>query len=95
MSDVQRPPAEAPGWGKIAIMAGLTVWFAVKTARWWSAVADGTTPLDSMTTWGWVKIVFYHVAVVVGVLGVGEMLRARGRAQTVEPAPAPEGGGPG
>jgi hypothetical protein len=95
VSDVQRPPAEPPGWGKIAIMAGLTVWFAVKTARWWAAVAAGTTTMDGMTTWGWVKIVFYHVAVIVGLGGIGEMVRLRRRSPGPEPAPAPESGGPG
>ena len=94
MSEAPVPRPERPGVVRVVLTALLVCYFAVKAARWWLAVSAGTTAVGDMTTWGWVKIVFYHVAVVAGIVGIVEMLRARARAAGAEPDAAadPAGG---
>ena len=65
-------------------MALLLSVVAVKAVRWWLAVSEGTTTIEAMTTWGWVKVGFYHLATVAGVAGIIGMLRARARPDSAE-----------
>jgi hypothetical protein len=69
----------------MALMAGLFCVFAVKTAWWWLEVSDGRVAPGSMTTWQWVRVVFWHVAVLAGVAGIVGMVRDRRR----RPEPPP------
>ncbi|MBX9623506.1 MAG: hypothetical protein K2X82_06805 [Gemmataceae bacterium] len=72
----------------MALMAGLFGVLAVKAAWWWVEVSDGRTDPGSMTTWQWVRVVFWHVAVVVGAAGVVGMVRER-RAGPPPDSPSP------
>ena len=79
MSESDVPQPKRPGVVQIVISALLTIVFAVKAIRWWVAVSAGTIAVGDMTTWGWVKVAFYHVSVVAGAAAIVEMLRARAR----------------
>ena len=81
----RRPP---PGWGHILAMVALTGVFVYKTAWWWLDVAGGSAVPGSMTTWQWVRVVFWHAAVVAGVIGVTAMIRER-RAASPPDVPSP------
>ena len=92
MSEAPVPRSKRPGVVEFAIMALLLSVVTVKAVRWWLAVSEGTTTIEAMTIWGWVKVGFYHVAVVAGVAGIIGMLRARARPDSAEPgAPADRG----
>ena len=79
-----------PGPMSYVITVVLLSIFAVRTARWWAAVAGGKLAVESITTWGWVKIGFYHVAVLAGVAALIGMIRAsRQPAPDSTPEPPP------
>ena len=80
MSDQPVPPADRPGVGKIVLTLAVTAVFAVRAVRWWLGVAAGTTNPEAITTWGWIRLGFVHVAAVGGLVVVAAMIRARLRA---------------
>jgi hypothetical protein len=92
VSEAPVPRTERPGRVQVVITSLLVVLFATKAVLWWYAVLTGTTAVADMTAWGWLKIGFYHVAVVAGVAAVIEMLRARAKPPGAEPVAAAEGG---
>lgn len=91
MSEQPVPPADdRPGIGRIVLTLVVTAVFVVRAVRWWVGVAAGTTSTDAMTTWGWVRLGFVHVAAVGGLIVVAAMLRDRLRAPESPPDAAPD-----
>jgi hypothetical protein len=89
MSEAPVAQPTRPGAVSIAITAVLTVLFAIRSVLWWIAVYAGTTTFGDMTAWQWLKVGFYHVAVVAGLAGLIEMLRARARPSEASAAEQP------
>ena len=79
MSEAPTPRPERPGFLRIGFAALLVIWFAFKAVRWWLAIRAGAIVVEKMTAWEWVMIGFYHLAVVVGVFAVIEMVQARAK----------------
>ena len=75
MSEVIAP--KRPGIVQVIFMVILTIVFAVRAIRWWVSVFAGATVIKDLSTWEWVKVSFYHVAVIAGVVAIFEMLRHR------------------
>jgi hypothetical protein len=88
MSEATVSRSQRPGLVQVVIFSVLTVVFATRAVLWWIAVATGTTVVGDMTAWAWVKVGFYHVAVVAGVVAIVEMLRARARPRDAGPTSA-------
>lgn len=84
------PPRPRPGWGQMALMAGLFGVFAVKTVWWWVEVSDGRVAPGSMTTWQWVRVVFWHAAVILGAAGIVGVVRERRAVPPPGPADPPQ-----
>lgn len=87
MGEETAAPAPRPGVARIVLVVVLTCVFAVRAGRWWAGVSAGTIVVDAMSTWAWVKIGFYHIAVLAGVAGTIEMVRARARRPAAELPP--------
>ena len=90
MSEQPVPPTDRPGAGKILLTLAMTAFFTVRTVRWWLGVAAGTTNTDSMTTWGWVRLVIAHVGAIGGIIIVAGMLWSRLRAPASPPDAKPD-----
>lgn len=91
MSEAPASQCQRPGIVQVVITSVLTVLFATRTALWWAAVAAGRTAVADMTAWEWLRVGFYHVAMVVGVVALVEMFRERARPRNVEAGAAEKG----
>ena len=90
VSEQVAPPADRPGVGKIVLTLVVTAVFAVRAVRWWLGVAASTTNPEAMTTWGWIRLGFVHVAAVGGLVVVAAMIRARLRTPASPPDAVPD-----
>ena len=76
------PQPRPPGPVRIRVMVLILSVFVVKVVRWWLGVSTGASALGTMTGWEWAKVIFYHLAVLAGVVGVIQMIAERNRAGT-------------
>ena len=88
MSTPPLAPANPPGVVRVAVGALIWTVFVVKCARWWLAVWAGAASFESTTGGQWVKLGFYHLAVVAGAVGIVQMLRERERVTDANPPAA-------
>ena len=93
MSSTPTTPARRPGLVSLGVGLLLLSVFVVKTVLWYYAVMTGAAPTSSMTGWQWVRVAFYHVAVVAGTAGLIGMLRERAKASDAAPETSPSADG--